>query len=64
MASEPRELFLVLTCAECGDASEDGARGWSAFLTGDEDEADYGEMFCPECTGREFGDSGVVDSTQ
>jgi hypothetical protein len=29
--------------------------GWRAFLTGDETELDYVDVFCPECARDEFG---------
>ena len=40
----------MLVCVECGKESEDGARGWLAFLTVDDELATY----CLECAEEEF----------
>jgi hypothetical protein len=42
----PNDVEIVVVCVECGEESEDGARGWTAFLTVDDEIATY----CPECT--------------
>jgi hypothetical protein len=43
-----------LECVECGRVSrDDDERGWTARLTVDDEVV----VYCPECDGREFGDS-------
>lgn len=42
---------LVLVCEECGKESEEGASGWRAFLTVDDEIGTY----CPSCSEAEFG---------
>jgi hypothetical protein len=49
MGREP-ETTVVLVCAECGDESDQEARGWRAYL-GDDDSV---TVFCPACSTREF----------
>lgn len=49
------DVQIVLLCANCGVTSEGSARGWRAFLTGEEGEVDGVEVFCPECAEAEFG---------
>ena len=46
-----------LTCAECGRESDEEARGWRAYLTGEEGAVDGVEIFCPDCAREEFGDA-------
>lgn len=41
---------------DCDVESTKGARGWHAFLTGEEGEVDGVGVFCPECASEEFGD--------
>ena len=45
---------LLIVCAECGVESEGSARGWRAFLTGEEGEEESVEVFCPKCARAEF----------
>jgi hypothetical protein len=46
----------VLISANCDVESEEGARGWRAFLTGEEGEIDGVEVFCPERARELFDD--------
>jgi DNA-directed RNA polymerase subunit RPC12/RpoP len=58
------ESFAGMThvpkCLECGREQSAGERGWSAYLTTDEDEPAEAVVYCPDCAAREFGerDSG------
>ena len=47
----PNDVESALVWVECGEESEDGARGWCAFLTVDDEVA----MYTPECAETEFG---------
>jgi hypothetical protein len=47
-------VSLVLVCAECGRESAAGAKGWRAYLTGDDPPGVA--IFCPSCAKREFGE--------
>jgi hypothetical protein len=47
----------TLICVECRRDSEEGAPGWRAFLTVDDETA----VYCPKCAEREFGDDGEED---
>jgi hypothetical protein len=42
-----------LICVECGRRADANAEGWRAFLTSDDEAAN----FCPDCAEREFGES-------
>jgi hypothetical protein len=48
----------VLICAECGQESNDSARGWRASFLSSDDELplrdDKLETWCPACAAREF----------
>lgn len=44
-----------LQCVECDRVSRENERGWTAYLTTDEDEPASAIVYCPECTEREFG---------
>ena len=48
------EVAIILVCVECNAESEEGARGWRAYLTGTEGEVDGVEIYCPACADREF----------
>lgn len=41
----------ILICLECEKEAEEGARGWRAFLTIDDEVA----TSCPQCAEAEFG---------
>ena len=47
-----------LVCVECETVSDEGARGWRAYLGGgfDGDELEVG-TYCPACAAAEFDDS-------
>jgi hypothetical protein len=45
------DVETILFCVECGEESEEDARGWRAFLTVDNELGTY----CPDCAGEEFG---------
>ena len=45
------DVETILVCVECGEESEEDARGWRAFLTVDDELGTY----CPDCTREEFG---------
>jgi ribosomal protein S27AE len=43
-----------LQCAECGRVSREGERGWTAYLTAEDDGSEAVAVFCPDCGEREF----------
>lgn len=47
-----------LVCEECGRVSPENERGWTAYLTTDEDEPAEAVVYCPACAANEFGLSG------
>jgi hypothetical protein len=49
------DLAEPLRCVECGRVQPEGARGWRAYLTTDEDEPAEAVVYCPECAERELG---------
>ena len=52
MTLEPTPVYTNrLQCVECGRASRENERGWTARLTVDDDVV----VYCPECDEREFG---------
>jgi hypothetical protein len=52
---EPTPVYTNrLQCVECGRDSRENERGWTADLTGDEDEPVEVVVYCPDCHEREF----------
>jgi hypothetical protein len=45
----------VCGCVECGREQPARERGWSAYLTTDEDEPAEAVIYCADCAAREFG---------
>jgi len=52
----PTDIEIELVCVECGAESEDGAVGWRAFLTVDDDVA----VYCGDCAREEFGSRAAL----
>jgi hypothetical protein len=44
-----------MSCVECSRVQPEGARGWKAYLTTDEEVPAETVVYCPECAEREFG---------
>lgn len=43
-----------LACSECGDESDEHARGWRVYLTREDDNTELAVAFCPTCAATEF----------
>ena len=52
-ASDVRKL-RSLECVECGRVWRDGERGWTAYLTAEDDGTDGVAVYCSRCSQVEF----------
>jgi hypothetical protein len=58
-AVKPDHQAEPVGCVECGRVqTAPVARGWRAYLTVDEDEPAEAVVYCPDCSLREFGETG------